>query len=125
MSRSSLTKFAVAAALTVAVALPMTPAFAARKGNNNSSTAAACSVSPGTVSQYSGYTVNGTGLPAGSMVNVYVSDRVGTQWSSAMVDGAGNVSTTGYASYTGGYTVSITSSGRQATQLASCTFQAV
>jgi hypothetical protein len=124
MSRSSLTKVAVAAALTAAVTLP-TPAFAARKAGNNASTAAACSVSPGTVSQYSGYTVLGTGLPAGTVVNVYVSDRVGTQWSSAMVDGAGNVCSTGYASYTGAYTVSITSSGRQAMQLASCTFQAV
>lgn len=124
MSRSSLRKFAVAAALTAVVALPA-PAFAARKGGSNASTAAACSVSPGTVSQYGGYTVNGTGLPAGTMVNINVSDHVGTQWSSAMVDGAGNVSTTGYASYTGTYTVSITSTGRQSTQLASCTFQAV
>lgn len=123
MSRNSLAKFAAAAALAALVAVP-TPAFAARKTTHNSSSAASCSVSPGTVSQYSGYVVSGTGLPANTMVNVYVSDSVGTQWSSAVTDGSGNVSVSGYASYTGTYNVSITNTDRQLTQLASCSFQA-
>jgi hypothetical protein len=86
-----------------------------------------CTVIPNPAKQYQGYTVNATGLAANRIYNFYVSDKVGTQWSSAQSDSSGNVSSTGYASYTGQYSVKLTDSTskkRTVPTVATCSFEA-
>jgi hypothetical protein len=86
-----------------------------------------CSASPNPAKQYEGYTVSANGLSASHLYNVYTSDKVGTQWSSAMSDAGGNLQTTGYASYAGQYTVKVTdgaSKKRTPPTVATCSFEA-
>jgi hypothetical protein len=89
--------------------------------------AGSCSVSPDPTKQYQGYTVNATGLAANHLYNFYVSDKVGTQWSSAQSDSNGNAQSTGQAAYTGQYSVKVTdanSKKRTPPTVATCSFEA-
>jgi hypothetical protein len=118
MSRHLVVRWGAAAAAVLAVAGLASPASAARRPGGAQGS---CSVS-GPVTQYGSYTVVGSGLPASTVVNVYVSDSGGTQWSSTTTSSSGTMSVSGYASYTGTYSVSVTSSGRKPSTLATCSF---
>ena len=120
-------RMAVAAlALGGAVLVPALPASAARSTGGTTPSGGSCSATPNPVAVWATYTVNGAGLPAGSIVNVYVRDAGGsTHWTSAQVDSTGHAVVTGSSAYAGTASVTIRSSGRKTAQLAACSFQVV
>ena len=122
MSRSRVAAFAAPLLVVGSIAGAATPAFAAKGGRNVTAQAGACATNPGTVPAYTTYTLSGTGLPASTIVDVWTSDAGGVHWVSAMTD-AGAMAFDASSAYAGTSTVSITSGARQATQLASCSFQ--
>ena len=110
-------RFAVCTAMAVlAVAAPASAAKVKGNGNGGSAT---CSATPNPVAVNSDYVVNASGLAAGSMVNVFVQDAMGTNWWSAMPDAIGTIQVPGHAYWAGTSSVRITSSGRT---VATCSF---
>ena len=83
-----------------------------------------CSEAPNPVAVGSTYTVSGSHLPAGQIVNVTVTDPAGTQWGSVRTTSTGTLTYAGVASVVGSYSVRITDSSRKANLLASCAFKA-
>jgi len=80
-----------------------------------------CSVTPTTVAVGQDFTVNASGLPANTIVNVWLEDSVGTQWTSGTTSATGTLSNIPeHASYAGTNTITINTGTRQNTALATC-----
>lgn len=121
MSRS---RFFRVLATIPAIAAFAIPGYAFAKGKPNSSATALCWATPNPVAVGGDFAVAGSGLPSNVLVNVWVTDSVGTQWTSAETSAAGEMSVPGHASYSGAYAVRITSGGTRSTALATCSFAA-
>lgn len=113
-------------ALVPAAAVLVLPTAAFAKGGpvHSGSATASCSVTPTPVLAGGDFTVSGSGLPAATLVDVWVTDSVGTQWTSAETSSTGSMSVPGHASYSGAYSVSITGGTKNSASLATCSFSA-
>lgn len=109
-----------------AVVLFPTAAFAAHGGGSGGTTSSgsgSCTVSPNPVPLNTSYSVNGSGLPANSMVDVFATDSTGgTSSTTAMTDGTGHVSVLEHAWAAGPGSAQVTDTSRKHNLLASCTF---
>ena len=125
--KRSIRALAGLATAAIVVLAPSTYAFAA-KGSGGThktpSSAGTCWSSPGAVAVGSDYSLSASGLPANTLVSVYVTDPMGTQWTNGTTDASGSVSVAEHASYSGSYTAKVTSGAMTAPALASCTFSA-
>jgi hypothetical protein len=109
---------ALAAGLAVAPS-----AFAKGKPQAQGAAGPACSVNPFSVRVGSTYTVSATGLAPYAVVNIMVSDSVGTTAFSVQADQNGVTSATGRAYWTDTDTVRVQSfNGHQTTVYATCAF---
>lgn len=118
MSRKLLPKLLL---LVVPAGLVIAPAAASAKVHSNTSSSAACSA--GSVAVGSTYTVNGTGLPASSMVQFLVTDSSGAESSTtAMTDASGAAAVSGHAWVSGTDQVSVTDASGKWTTLTTCSF---
>jgi len=108
-------------------------AFAAKGGNSGtgshhggSSGAGACSVTPNPTAVGATFTVSGTGLTPGEMIDVYVANWHGGTWYFAGVSSTGSFSATGWADWAGTQTVSVYDMyATRGGVLASCSFSVV
>lgn len=129
MGRSIRLVAAVAVLLILATVM-VTPSLAAKHNNNGkgktiSTVDPVCSVTPNPVAVGGIYTVTGSGFTAGDPLSVFVSDSVGTNLFIPAADANGNFSVSSYASWSGGYTVSVyDTSGRKPVYEAGCSFTA-
>ena len=114
-----------AASSVVAMALALSASAAAARPNTTATTTSgSCSVTPNPAAVGQSYTVAGSRLGAGRIVNVLVTDSAGTQWGSVQTDSTGGMRYVGIAAVSGGYSVKVTDSGRKQTTLATCAFSA-
>ena len=123
MGRRRLLTSVLAAGMLSAAVLTAGPALAGKPppsggGGGNAS----CQVSPNPVALGAGYTVLGSGLTPGGMVNVLVSNSGGSNWWSAQADTGGRIAVPAYANWRGANTVKITTGGRRPSTLATCSF---
>jgi hypothetical protein len=115
----------VAASSLIAMIVAMGAGGAdARPSGSTTTTSGSCSVTPNPAAVGKTYTVLGSRLGAGRIVNVLVTDSAGTQWGSVQTDSTGSMQYVGVAAVSGGYSVKVTDSGRKAATLASCAFSA-
>lgn len=117
--------------LTAVAALSVTPALAAKGGNGggnghgrSTASAGSCSVTPDPVAVGDDYTVVGSGLEAGLLINVLVEDWMGTAAFADQTDPTGSFSVTWRGYWSGPHTVSVFDiSGVKPKLLTSCAFQ--
>ncbi|MFN2614899.1 MAG: hypothetical protein ABR552_08820 [Actinomycetota bacterium] len=91
-----------------------------------SSGSAACSVTPNPVGVNQTWTLTGTGLAAGQVVNVLISDAYGTSGFNLQANSSGVVTVSWGSAYAGTHNVKINSTGsKKISTLATCAFQVV
>jgi hypothetical protein len=122
-----------AAALAVAALTTLgasAPALAAKgggggkpAGGGGTTTAGSCSVNPDPVTVGADYTLTGTGLGAGTLVNVLISDSGATTSWNLEADASGTAAVTWHSYWTGTSKVTFQVNGRHGfTTVASCAF---
>jgi len=84
-----------------------------------------CWANPNPVAVGSVYQMQGSGMPAGRIVNIYVSDTQGTSWVSVMTSSSGSFSVDRYSGVAGSSSVRVTNSDRKQSTVASCSFSTV
>ena len=106
------------------------PALAAKGGggrpNNGGTTSGSCSANPNPVTVGADYVLTGTGLGAGTLVNVLISDSGAmTSWN-LQADASGTSTVTWHSYWTGTTKVTFQVNGRHGfTTVASCAFSVV
>jgi hypothetical protein len=127
--------FQILLVLAAVAAFSVTPALAAKGGNGggngggsgharSTGDAGSCSVTPDPVAVGDDYTVVGSGLEAGLLINVFVEDWMGTAAFADQTDATGGFSVTWRGYWSGPHTVSVYDISRVKPKLlTSCAFQ--
>jgi hypothetical protein len=116
----------IPAVLALTVAGISAPAFAGKPGGGSTSGTASCSANPNPVAWNTDFDLTVSGLAAGALVDVQISDAGGIENWNLQADSTGTAATTSHAYWRGTSTVKlIQGTGHKAHTVGSCSFSVV